>query len=145
MGLDMYLKAKQWLYEEKDKEKVKAIFPDIDLKVQCIEFEAIYWRKANSIHNWFVEHCQNGKDDCQTVYVDREKLEQLLKTVDEVLKDRNIEKAARILPPVSGFFFGSNQIDDYYWEDLEYTQKSLTDLLNNEKYKDLEFYYRASW
>ena len=59
-----------------------------------------------------------------------------LKTVDEVLKDRNIEKAARILPPVSGFFFGSNQIDDYYWEDLEYTQKSLTDLLNNEKYKD---------
>ena len=24
-----------------------------------------YWRKANAIHSWFVENCQDGVDECQ--------------------------------------------------------------------------------
>ena len=24
-----------------------------------------YWRKANAIHNYFVQRCQNGVDECQ--------------------------------------------------------------------------------
>jgi hypothetical protein len=33
-----------------------------------------YWRKANHIHAWFVEHVQGGKDECQPFAVTREQL-----------------------------------------------------------------------
>ena len=32
-------------------------------RVRCYEYVA-YWRKANSVHKWFVDHVQNGEDDC---------------------------------------------------------------------------------
>lgn len=37
-----------------------------------------YWRKANAIHNWFVENVQNGVDDCGVYEVTKEDLEELL-------------------------------------------------------------------
>ena len=36
------------------------------------------WRKANQIHKWFVDNCQEGDDNCQRHYVSRENLEELL-------------------------------------------------------------------
>ena len=37
-----------------------------------------YWRKANQIHNWFVNNVQGGEDDCGTYIVSKEQLEELL-------------------------------------------------------------------
>lgn len=38
-----------------------------------------YWRKANHIHNWFVENVQDGEDDCRYHgEVTKEDLEELL-------------------------------------------------------------------
>jgi len=45
----------------------------------------MYWRKANQIHNWFVEHCGDGVDECQRIPVKREDLETLLDTCRQVL------------------------------------------------------------
>ena len=62
MGLDMYLTAKRYVsdYREEDKplhEKVKALDVPAALgKVNRYETEAAYWRKANQIHNWFVQN-----------------------------------------------------------------------------------------
>ena len=27
--------------------------------------EVAYWRKFNALHNWFVQNCQDGVDECQ--------------------------------------------------------------------------------
>jgi len=45
-----------------------------------------------------------------------------------------------LLPPSEGFFFGSSDIDDYYWQDLEYTVEQLKDI-DKEEY----FTYIASY
>lgn len=45
-----------------------------------------YWRKANEIHNWFVENVQDGEDDCRYHReVTREVLEELLSMCNKVL------------------------------------------------------------
>lgn len=46
-----------------------------------------YWRKANSIHNWFVENVQDGIDDCEYHdEVTKEALEELLDLCNIVLR-----------------------------------------------------------
>lgn len=37
-----------------------------------------YWRKANQIHNWFVNNVQNGYDDCEYYEATKLQLEELL-------------------------------------------------------------------
>lgn len=56
MGLDMYLEMKLPLYGESTKqqrEAIKKIFPT---------GKAAYWRKANAIHQWFVDNIQEGAE-----------------------------------------------------------------------------------
>ena len=48
--------------------------------------EVGYWRKANAIHNWFVENVQNGNDDCGVYSVSKEQLEDLLGICDRVIE-----------------------------------------------------------
>jgi hypothetical protein len=66
MGLDMYLSRKR-----RDTQEVE---------------EVAYWRKANHIHQWFVENVQGGEDNCQEYRVSREQLQTLLETVKTVLQ-----------------------------------------------------------
>lgn len=47
------------------------------------------------------------------------------------------------LAPTAGFFFGSNEKDEWYYNDLEYTVELINSLLANKNTYD--YYYRASW
>ena len=150
MGLDMYLYkktyVKHWEHNGDNNYKVevsKAGKPvNIDpKKVTYIVEEAGYWRKANQIHNWFVENVQNGKDECQESYVSREQLEELLGVCRIVKIDK--EKAEQLLPTQSGFFFGGTEYDEYYYEDIDNTIEILEEALSDESADD--FAYRASW
>ena len=84
-----------------------------------------YWRKANAIHQWFVDNCQDGVDDCGSYMVDREKLEELKKVCEIVTMDKGLlntdETAQKMLPTQSGFFFGGTEYDEYYYSDLRDT------------------------
>lgn len=56
--------------------------------------EVGYWRKANHIHNWFVEHIQDGVDDCDYHReVRKEDLEELLDICQKVLDSCNLVPA----------------------------------------------------
>lgn len=48
------------------------------------------------------------------------------------------------LIPTSGFFFGSTEIDGYFWQGLESTAADLKKFLSPE-WKNYEFVYCASW
>ena len=164
MGLDMYFNAKRYIseYNDADKElqtKVKDIvapFVD-DWKVQEVTYKVGYWRKANQIHNWFVQNVQDGEDDCKEYYVSSESVQELYDTVVECLNG-GVEVALEKLPPQDGFFFGSTQIDEWYWQDLEETKRMLQPIidayteskeLGSKSYThpvfQYEFYYRSSW
>jgi hypothetical protein len=52
--------------------------------------------------------------------------------------------ARELLPSEGGFFFGSTDYDQWYWEDIESTVKQLDAAL--ERFGDgWDFEYRASW
>jgi len=137
MGLDMYLYANkyiskaEWRGEEASKqfdEIVKIMQADEfirkDLPSGSVNFQVAYWRKANQIHKWFVDNVQDGEDNCREYSVDREQLQKLLDTCHKVKADASL--ADEYLPPSEGFFFGSNEIDEWYWQDIDSTIEMLT-------------------
>ena len=190
MGLDMYLKTNS---KKVCKAANKASGSE---EWQIPHGTAIYWRKANQIHRWFVENVQYGEDDCGTYGVEVEKLIELRDTCRKVLDaselvdgkvfagieysqegkrtlyddGRVIEDpsvAEELLPTESGFFFGSTNYDEWYYDDLERTVKGIDAIMENiEPYKqhsvadlvwdswrekgeedewNVEFTYHASW
>ena len=151
MGLDMYLTAKKYVsqYSEDDKTlstELMQHFPELEdgMSVQEVTVRVGYWRKANAIHKWFVDKCQEGKDDCGNYWVSRDHLNELKKLCQQVLDFRHL--AVDNLPTAGGFFFGGTDYDEYYFRDVEQTVKfidSALKILDAEKGWDIE--YQSSW
>lgn len=153
MGLDMYLTREVYIgdkWEAEETKHIKAVCPEerTDFKastftgrISTIEYDVAYWRKANHIHKWFVDHVQEGKDDCERYFVEVEQLKTLVKTCENVLKNR--KKAPEILPTAEGFFFGGTGYDSYYFEDCKNTIEMINAELAAEK--DGYYYYQSSW
>lgn len=179
MGLDMFLTAKKfiWSTEREPKQKiVEEMLPEIKgMELRHIEVEAIYWRKANHIHKWFVDNVQNGVDECETYPVSIDKLKELLAVIERVLTSTKLvdgvvyagshsengkmvedyesgkvledsSVAEELLPTQDGFFFGNTEYDEYYWRKLEDTATKLKAILSNEELcKHWDFEYHSSW
>lgn len=159
MGLDQYLYVNKRLYTSEflvnitsEDTKISAFIVDTlnlnsfvtDLSFTIIELKILVfqWRKSNQIHRWFVENCQDGIDECQTVEVSRTKLEKLIELCEEVLENHSL--AETLLPVGNGFFFGSDDYDEFYFADLKETAKKLTNLILN--IPDIyDFLYSSSW
>lgn len=123
MGLDMYL------------EKSKVNSKDYE--------EVAYWRKANQIREWFNSHLEYGVENCEHTLVDKEDLEQLLEDCKKVLEDHTL--AEELLPTSSGFFFGSTDYDEWYFEELEETIKMLERILKETDFENENIYYYEWW
>jgi hypothetical protein len=151
MGLDMFLSKKIYIgakYEHRNVKlnvdlsiKDKKLNIDTD-KVSYIIEEVAYWRKADQIHNWFVDNVQNGEDDCNEYDVSIEQLRNLLEVCKEVKQDNKL--AETLLPTTEGFFFGGTSYGEYYFEDIEYTIEILEKAIEGYNPED-EFCYRSSW
>lgn len=158
MGLDMYLSKKtyvqRWDHTPADKqfsvEVKQGTTPFAAIKPERVSYvleQVAYWRKANAIHHWFVINTQGGVDACDESYVAREQLETLRDLCRRILNAPAIARhavALELLPPASGFFFGSTDVDEGYYEDLVYTAETL-DALLAEPADTGTFTYKASW
>lgn len=173
MGLDMRLYKKHYVknqgYTAPDKRyditilrggKPTSIRPE---RISEITEEVATWRKANAIHNWFAYELYAGDDDAMNgvdCWVSREQLQTLLNIVTEVLEASKLVKgkvkngqrstgngrptvAIDLLPTQSGFFFGSTEYDQWYYNDLVYTKDMLEGVLAEPG--DGDFYYEADW
>ena len=141
MGLDMFLTASKYVsdYHGADKQRKQEmlnLFPELKVylreeqdynPITGLTAEVGYWRKANAIHNWFVHNVQNGEDNCAKYNVHPDHLMKLKSLCEQVLADHNL--AGELLPPTGGFFFGSTEIDEYYFADLEDTIKIIDRVL----------------
>jgi hypothetical protein len=178
----MYLSKKTYVKNwdfQKDGEKHKVTVKKgnkvrTDIKPERVSYiteSVAYWRKTNHIHQWFVENCQDGEDNCQESYVSREKLQGLVdicKQVKESLEKSgkktvkvkvgwqgkkdlfedvevysDTELAEELLPTQPGFFFGGTEYDQWYVQGLDETINQIEPLLKEEG--DGDFYYQASW
>jgi hypothetical protein len=185
MGLDMYLRASKYVSgysfrgEEESKVYARLVemfdvqeYVDPDTPSGNVEFTVAYWRKANHIHQWFVDNVQGGEDECKPHYVSREQLRELREVCLRVLwlptKSRTVEgnviregrisvekrkvgllteaaqrEAADLLPTQSGFFFGGTEYDHWYLEDVKRTVEQLDRALSMPD--DWSFEYQSSW
>ena len=172
MGLDMYVNIRhkntqskldaykawenKYSYEEwqclteEQREEWRNSEPEYDNDMYGKEL--MYWRKANQIHNWFVQNCQNGVDDCEYYSItvaDLMKLKELCEkilTMTETRKEmrytsygatekeevdipyltpEGVEYASEHLPSRSGFFFGRTEYDDWYVLQLKDTVEQI--------------------
>lgn len=182
MGLDMYLNAE--IYVSSYKPEDEPLRSDLIARTGIIPAEhhgltvsapVIYWRKANAIHNWFVQNVQDGTDDCKDYYVSREDLEKLRDLCREVLAGlktetgkvhvgtthgpggvvtenyeegrvvTNPEFAEERLPATRGFFFGCTDYDEHYLQDLQHTADEIDRVLNCPALQGAGFEYHSSW
>ena len=139
MGLDMYLEAR---------DKGGNVW------------EAAYWRKANQVHNWFVENVQEGVDDCGAYEVTIDELQHLIDLcskakdiMDASSRDESadgeydgevVEKLNELLPTTSGFFFGTTEYDEWYYSQIEDTINQLEKVKENHE-DGVTYKYCSSW
>lgn len=161
MGLDMYLYRREYISghsfnEAPELETFNTLVEAIGIQPSPqaphihVEVCVAYWRKANAIHGWFVNELANGVDECQSIYVPREKLVELRDKADAMLRvpanfRENVATKSG-LQPTGGFFFGSYDYDDWYIEDMKNTVTQLDKILEStpeDSWSD--FIYRASW
>lgn len=194
MGLDMYAYKRTYVgnnYEKDVKKQVRVLPPEeeggykgqvklIDQsKVSEIKENIAYWRKANAVHNWFVQNVQNGEDDCKEYEFGVEQMQELVdicKRILEVAKTdkgqvvngqtykggkwinimeegivvTNAEEIAELLPPTSGFFFGSTEIDGWFLDDIKSTVEQFEPYLIKDEedqyvYRYTDFSYQSIW
>jgi hypothetical protein len=135
MGLDMYLGRVKKGTENKRE------------GIDGFDFHEIgYWRKQNHIHKWFVDNCQGGIDECQETEVSKEKLEELLVTCLDIVKNKdNKSLAENELPTQAGFFFGGTEYDEYYFDGIEDTIEILQKVLEETDFEESVITYQSSW
>ena len=162
MGLDQYLTAKKyvskWNYSNDYKDKtitqefqdlIPMDAPDITKYSQfagiTVEYPVGYWRKANAIHNYFVQTVGGGVDECQEMWVSRELLRDLRERCQDVLSSDDMEEKAQEigLETVSGFFFGDNEYSEWYKDDLLLTIEIIDHVLTLPE--EYSLHYQASW
>ena len=169
MGLDMnlYIRKNEYCskyYKEEGSDlklefpkEASRFFPNLTNLVisRTTDYTVGYWRKANAIHNWILENCaardelDEPIDDCRPIEIPVEKLEELFITCKKVLKDQSLAK--ELLPTADGFFFGSIEYDEDYFDAIEDTIDIIEPVIkfirhnieNNDKSWDI--IYEASW
>ena len=182
MGLDMYLYKKHyvqnWEHTKPEERHTITIKKGNDVRedikperIVYITEQIGYWRKFNALHNFFIDECNRGEDNCGEIYVSSDKLFELLSTLKEVkkvignAKKKKVsvqtgwsndgdtyaeievydcdEELEQLFPTRSGFFFGSTEYDDWYKADVEKTIELIeSELVDIDKY---DYYYQASW
>ena len=171
MGLDMNLYREVILTDSmklvgRKGEAVEKIINEGE-KDECSKVRPIihnsvcYWRKFNALHKYFNDHFNNNdNDNCVDMYMGIDDLRKLLLNLKDLRKqikqdkDGNVinkEVCEEVLPTQAGFFFGGTEYDEYYVEDIDYTIKKLSGIIEDheklveagvDEY-DISYYYRA--
>jgi hypothetical protein len=138
MGLDMYLTADRFLWNNEEGNLSEKLYELFGYPIERVQSPVGYWCKVYDVHLWFVKNVQGGKDNCRKHEVERDQLNELLEIVNEILERH--EKASVLLPV-------GNRIeisyDDNYFQSLEETRFILEKALNMDE--NWIFYYNSSW
>ena len=120
----------------KNFEYTKSWFNDFERKVFMPE--DAYFRKVNFLYRFFEDRLD---EECSFVTYDD--LEEIISRCKKVLKNHSL--AEELLPSRDGFFFGSTEYDNYYFDDVKYVLRQMKKLLKRYNVeKDTIFVY-FSW
>ena len=94
-----------------------------------------------------------NKEDTRTINLDEgNNTDSVVNKLIETMKEQSLNKTTNVdvadplsLEPVSGFFFGGTDKDEWYYGSLEYTVDTLNSILAGTQDESYSFYYQASW
>ena len=84
--------------------------------------EVAYFRKVNFLIPFF-----GYEENCSNIEIDKYQVEDLIEACKEVLA--NHDKASFLLPTQEGFFFGSTDYDDWYFDDVQNVKEKFEEVL----------------
>lgn len=84
--------------------------------------EVAYFRKVNFLIPFF-----GYEENCSNIEIDKYQVEDLIEACKEVLA--NHDKASFLLPTQAGFFFGSTDYDDWYFDDVQNVKEKFEEIL----------------
>lgn len=84
--------------------------------------EVAYFRKVNLLIPFF-----GYEENCSNIEIDKYQVEDLIEACNEVLA--NHDKASFLLPTQEGFFFGSTDYDDWYFDDVQNVKEKFEEIL----------------
>lgn len=84
--------------------------------------DVAYFRKVNFLIPFF-----GYEENCSNIEIDKYQVEDLIEACKEVLA--NHDKASFLLPTQAGFFFGSTDYDDGYFDDVKEVKDKFEEIL----------------
>lgn len=116
-------------------------YPEDAHDYYTIFHQVAYWRKFNALHGWFVNNLQLGIDNCADYELNKDILLDLLEVLEETWALKNPAK----LPPTLGYFWGSTETDDYYWDKVYNSIQTISELIDDTDWKNERLFYTSSW
>lgn len=96
--------------------------------------EVAYFRKVNFLLPFF-----HYEDNCEEKRISKAEVEALLDACEKEIKGEEV------LEPTAGFFFGSTDRDEYFYERIVDVVKKFTAILNETDWESEELYMYCWW
>ena len=87
--------------------------------------EVAYFRKVNFIYAYFKDKYE------ENALADKASIQALIDTCKDVLRHKDEDYSREHLPTCSGFFFGSTEYDEWYYNDVKDCIKKMSAILKN--------------
>jgi hypothetical protein len=146
MGLDSYLYVKIYVGLSQLGNVISKMFPEmakVGVEVKEVTFQICYWRKNWVIHNWFVNKCQNGEDDCRNAYVDFDVAKDLYYRIKQILKPKGKPERIELVKKLLNG--NEDDCDQWFFEDLKKTKNALQLFFDEYENHFFELEYSSSW
>ena len=99
------------------------------------DYEIGDWRKFNALQNYMEVNFGEGEEiNCKDIQLTEPDIGTLLVILKKVSADHSL--AEKLFPNTTGFFYGSQDYDEYYFEEIDRSinlfEKALEELEDNE-------------
>jgi hypothetical protein len=105
------------------------------VRIKTVEENLAYFRKVNFLVGFFENYFDKEIENCENFKITKKSVEELKTRCEKVLANHKL--AEELLPTREGFFFGSLNYDEYYFEDVAQVLDTCKEVLLPE-FEDLE-------
>ena len=100
--------------------------------------ELLFFKKVNFLLPFF-DYTENYED----IEINKQQVEDLVDTCKQVLKEKS--KAKTLLPNTEGFFFGSTEYDEMYFDNVKLVLQRFQHLLKTFNFEKDKLIMSCSW
>lgn len=100
--------------------------------------ELLFFKKVNFLLPFF-DYTENYED----IEINKQQVEDLVNTCKQVLKEKS--KAKTLLPNTEGFFFGSTEYDEMYFDNVKLVLQRFQHLLKTFNFEKDKLIMSCSW